>query len=907
MEDELRSRLQEDDLLSKRLRLSLDIGVHSRSNLGAKLPSNPSHHRNHSLDFRRTGEFQPHGHHRNRSLDSVLQQIPECSSSFHQPLHSQISKAKNASSDTVSFDTPSSSASPSCTLPVRDCIDRTSLASDDSGIFNSDDGERQHRSISTCVPNCLNMNEAVKPSQNVDDVSNEPSVENQQAVPDVSCESKSKIVMFSKPPPKESLLLRLFESTLFDMSIAITYLFNSKEPGVQTYLGNRMFTFDDQSVDFYLPQLVSLYVHHSDVAEAIHPYLVYRCRNSVEFSLQLAWLLQAFCSENTPSRKKSQGAKLRKLILSEELRPKDSLPCSPTGPVLSPKKTHQRSLSDATGLNGNVSMRRSLSTLGGLNNLAPKDLASGHAFDNGCRCFDSCKSICSDLRGQVVHCHCQAPRLGAEQDFVQALMSIGLRLQPVLTKELKTQKLQAELSMLNLNLPARVWLPIHSETMKHLILRIPPQASVVLNSKDKAPYLIYVEVIEVDDVQGSPIPPKMINALRQTRSEENLPDYFGLQDFSGISFSIHPSVDDDADCWTQEDDAISLQYASCQKPRDRDALSQMSQDSGTSADSREPNFVAAGDIRRRLSENINAPKSTFKRDPEDPSAAALKEPWEEKVRRIRESSPYGHLPNWGLLSAIIKCGDDLRQELMAFQLLATLQKIWETEHVPLWVRPYRILVTSEDSGMIEPILNTVSLHQVKKHSKMSLLEYFLQEFGSATSEAFLTAQRNFVQSCAAYCLVSYLVQVKDRHNGNILLDSEGHIIHIDFGFILSSSPKNLGFENSPFKLTQEFVDVMGGPGNDMFEYFKILMLQGLVAARKHHERIITLVEIMQASCQLPCFKNGASAIRSLRDRFHMGLTEEQLQLLVDTMVESSMHSLTTKLYDGFQYFTNGIL
>ncbi|KFM69447.1 Phosphatidylinositol 4-kinase beta, partial [Stegodyphus mimosarum] len=667
-----------------------------------------------------------------------------------------------------------------------------------------------------------------------------------------------------------------------------------------------MFTFDNQSVDFYLPQLVSLYVHHSDVAEAIHPYLVYRCRNSVEFSLQLAWLLQAFCSENTPSRRKSQGAKLKKLILSEELRPKDAvIPSPPSGHVLSPKKTHQRSYSDATGLVGN--MRRSVSTIGGLSKLAPKDLASGHAFDNGCKCFDSCKSICSDLRGQTVHCHCQAPRLGAEQDFVQALMSIGLRLQPVLTKELKTQKLQAELSMLNLNLPARVWLPIHSDTMKHLILRIPPQASVVLNSKDKAPYLIYVEVIEVDDIHGAAVPPKMINALRQTRSEENLPDYFGNQDFSGVSFSLHPTLEDDADCWSQEDDAISLQYASCQKPKDRDALSQMSQDSGTSADSREPSFVAAGDIRRRLSENINAPKSTFKRDPEDPSAAALKEPWEEKVRRIRESSPYGHLPNWNLLSAIIKCGDDLRQELMAYQLLATLQKIWETERVPLWVRPYRILVTSDDSGMIEPILNTVSLHQVKKHSKMSLLEYFLQEFGSSTSEAFLTAQRNFVQSCAAYCLVSYLVQVKDRHNGNILLDGEGHIIHIDFGFILSSSPKNLGFENSPFKLTQEFVDVMGGPGNDMFEYFKILMLQGLVAARKHHERIITLVEIMQASCQLPCFKNGASAIRALRDRFHMALTEEQLQLLVDTMVESSMHSLTTKLYDGFQYLTNGIL
>ena len=36
---------------------------------------------------------------------------------------------------------------------------------------------------------------------------------------------------------KQSWLLRLFESKLFDMSLAITYLFNSKEQGVQVYIG----------------------------------------------------------------------------------------------------------------------------------------------------------------------------------------------------------------------------------------------------------------------------------------------------------------------------------------------------------------------------------------------------------------------------------------------------------------------------------------------------------------------------------------------------------------------------------------------------------------------------------------------------------------------------------------------
>lgn len=79
-----------------------------------------------------------------------------------------------------------------------------------------------------------------------------------------------------------------------------------------------------------------------------------------------------------------------------------------------------------------------------------------------------------------------------------------------------------------------------------------------------------------------------------------------------------------------------------------------------------------------------------------------------------------------------------------------------------------------------------------------------------------------------------------------MLSSDGHLIHIDFGFILSTSPRNLGFETSPFKLTGEFVEVMGGMESDMFKYFKILILQGLLAARKHQEMIIPLVEIMRS-------------------------------------------------------------
>lgn len=97
-------------------------------------------------------------------------------------------------------------------------------------------------------------------------------------------------------------------------------------------------------------------------------------------------------------------------------------------------------------------------------------------------------------------------------------------------------------------------------------------------------------------------------------------------------------------------------------------------------------------------------------------------------------------------------------------------------------------------------------------------------------------------------------QVKDRHNGNLLVDSDGHLVHIDFGFLLGISPgKNLGFETASFKLTAEMMDVMGGQQDaEPFLYFTELVARGFLIAREHSDLLECIIGGMGDS-DLPCF------------------------------------------------------
>ncbi|KAJ6784112.1 hypothetical protein PWT90_08957 [Aphanocladium album] len=326
--------------------------------------------------------------------------------------------------------------------------------------------------------------------------------------------------------------------------------------------------------------------------------------------------------------------------------------------------------------------------------------------------------------------------------------------------------------------------------------------------------------------------------------------------------------------------------------------------------------------RERMENDFKTGGVQRRGDRDDPSAAVFGEAWEAKKERIRKSSPYGWMKNWDLVSVIVKTGADLRQEAFACQLINVCHRIWVDAGVDVWVKMMRILVTGESSGLIETITNGVSLHSLKRsltmasiesgknprHRIATLKDHFLKAFGEPDSKPHRAGVEAFKRSLAAYSIISYILQLKDRHNGNVLIDSEGHIIHIDFGFMLSNSPGSVGFEAAPFKLTHEYVDVLGGLGSQDYEDYKKLCKQAFQALRRSADYIIDLVAMMGHESKMPCFSVGvATATTSLRQRFQLHLSADEAEQFVETdLIAKSFGSYYTRLYDTFQYRTQGI-
>ena len=283
-----------------------------------------------------------------------------------------------------------------------------------------------------------------------------------------------------------------------------------------------------------------------------------------------------------------------------------------------------------------------------------------------------------------------------------------------------------------------------------------------------------------------------------------------------------------------------------------------------------------------------------------------------------------------LLPLIIKRGEDLRQDLFVSQIINIFLSIFKTESLPIFLQPLNVLSTGR-GGIMETIIDTTNLMKINKVdytqfdgyssstlyiepvidssnlAQSSLRNYFIFKYGDNTKEL-ETAISNFVLSLTGYSLLCYLLEIKDRNNGNILINDKGNLIHIDFGFLLSCSPGNVNFERAPFKLTYDFVELMKGVDSEYFAKYREMFYKGFIALRKNYMLIIGFIEMFMATnLDLPCFYYKEDLIDKIKLKFLLEEKDDDtLKKKINSLIDSSLNNWRTKMYDGFQKYCVGI-
>lgn len=245
------------------------------------------------------------------------------------------------------------------------------------------------------------------------------------------------------------------------------------------------------------------------------------------------------------------------------------------------------------------------------------------------------------------------------------------------------------------------------------------------------------------------------------------------------------------------------------------------------------------------------------------------------------------------------------------QVVQLFQATFARARTGLRLYPYKVLPTRTGSkkipgGILEVVPDVMSRDEIGKTGFSTLYDYFVATYGRPESAEFEAARMAFIESLAAYSVVCYIMRIKDRHNGNLLVSASGAVIHIDFGFVLGISPGgNLGFETAAFKLTQEMVNIMGGSvESEDFLYFSELVVRGFLLARDNIEAVHSLVACM-ADSGLPCYL-FPDTLQKLWDRFVPVDGDVRAARFMRTECLQAANRMTTILYDGIQKLQQNI-
>uniref|UniRef100_A0AAX7U192 Phosphatidylinositol-4-phosphate 3-kinase n=1 Tax=Astatotilapia calliptera TaxID=8154 RepID=A0AAX7U192_ASTCA len=261
------------------------------------------------------------------------------------------------------------------------------------------------------------------------------------------------------------------------------------------------------------------------------------------------------------------------------------------------------------------------------------------------------------------------------------------------------------------------------------------------------------------------------------------------------------------------------------------------------------------------------------------------------------------------INVMFKVGDDLRQDMLALQMIRIMDRIWLQEGLDLRIVNFKCISTGKDKGMVELVPSSDTLRKIQVEYgvtgsfKDKPLAEWLRKYNPAEDE-YEKASENFIYSCAGCCVATYVLGICDRHNDNIMLRSTGHMFHIDFGKFLGHAQMFGSFkrDRAPFVLTSDMAYVINGGERptSRFQLFVDLCCQAYNLIRKNSGLFLNLLSLMMSS-GLPEL-TGSQDLKYVFDALQPHNTDAEATIFFTRLIESSLGSVATK----FNFFIHNL-